>query len=695
MAVEVAETFRVGKEMKRETDLMRELLLVHLDGTGDGQYATLINGYISVPANPGEKLRVQWNLLKPITENMVRHHTSIPFRCQVDSPPDRRARDKARVAQAYGNHVIQTQRLNQVWSEALWSGAPYGHGIVHVNWRYDLAADLYTPLWVSGEDAQKYGESMRPGYADFYCGDPWNTVYNAGATRNSVHRITYARSFPTALLKNRFGHIPGVQALAGRTDLPSASRYQRAVRRAMVSGMGVHGSTAVTAGFKAEEITILICDEMAPGMDPQWPRGRLTLVALSGVADVEENPQAGTPVLLHQGPLPGGRFGVVRVYPGGSFDDVLGSPWLSDLDDLQVGLNQLATLRRERIRRFARTQMLAQSGSLEDDSLLTVDDAILYYTGNRPEFLTPPTAEVGLVDNDIRDTMETMFRVGGWQAASRGEGKAGDAAAKVVALAKADDSIFSTANLGVQMSVCDGLQIAHGLARRYMTVPQMLKVTGEDLIYLAEPWVRSDDLADEPPAYLLTQGSASPDAKLQQLLNLVSAKGADGVPLMTTEEFHRNNPDPSLRPQTSEVRRIKRSRPFMVNAAIVRAVETFEEQMGGQQINPQQEAMLAQAIHQQIGQQFRLEQGDDPQANIDALDELILDETASGLAREVARQRRALYAQWQAQLIAYQQQYLMAQQQGAPTQQQQPNGPTANAVETAGFDFRSAAPAAA
>ncbi|HEX5502139.1 MAG TPA: hypothetical protein VFW96_05925, partial [Thermomicrobiales bacterium] len=56
-AREVAEFFRRGKEKRAATDLYRELLLVHLDGSGDGQYATLINGHISVPANPGEKLR--------------------------------------------------------------------------------------------------------------------------------------------------------------------------------------------------------------------------------------------------------------------------------------------------------------------------------------------------------------------------------------------------------------------------------------------------------------------------------------------------------------------------------------------------------------------------------------------------------------------------------------------------------------
>src|SRR5690606_4342615 len=106
----------------------------------------------------------------------------------------------------------------------------------------------------------------------------------------SVHRMTYARSLPLSLVKESLkGKAPWVENLKGRTDLPSASRFQRTVRRAMdEAGTGKHGSVAVDQGMKGEEIIVLLCDELLPGMDPRYPAGRLTIVALDGVASVDD-----------------------------------------------------------------------------------------------------------------------------------------------------------------------------------------------------------------------------------------------------------------------------------------------------------------------------------------------------------------------------------------------------------------------
>lgn len=662
LARSVADFHRNGKRRRRATDLTREKYFVHLDGEGDGQFADIIGGEIvAVVPNPGKQLRVQWNLLKPIAANAVKHHVSIPFRCTVEAGGDRKARDRAKVDQAFGNHVIRTQRLNDVFSEALWIAIPYGHCPVHFEWREDLSEDPFDPLYLDKDEAAQFAGAMVRGFVDAYVGDPWDTVYNEGATRNSVHRMAYGRVLPLSLVKERFASAPGIEALTGRTDLPSASRFNRIARKWMQAGGGMHGTAAVEGGaWDGEELVALVCDELAPGIDRKWPRGRLTIVALPGVADTgKSHQQTSDPLLLHVGPLPAGRFSAIRVYSTDSFDDVLGRPFIADLDDMQVHLNQLATLRAERIRRFARTQLLAQAGGLEDDTLLTVDDAVIYFTGEKPGFLSPPQSEQGLVEAAIQSTMDMMFRVGGWQAASRGEGFAGDAAAKVVALGKADDSIFASANIRLQAAVCEGLQTAWCLAKRYMTLPTLLKVTGTDMAHIAEPWITNEHLSEDQPTYTLTQGSSSPEAKLQMNLNLVQAKGADGEPLMSTAKFHEDNPDPSLRPLLSEINEVRARRPYAVNAAIQAACEAAQQ---GGPLPAQWVDQAALQLNQQIAAEVRIEQGDDPQANINALDELILDETTDPLVRAVCRLRREMNVQWQ-QALQQQQMQVQAQAQ--------------------------------
>lgn len=629
------------------------MLLVHLDGTGEGQWAVLLEGasYISIPWAFGSRARTQINLLQPITANMIKHHTAIPYRAVVELSGPRKKRRKLKAAQAYGNHVIADQRLNSVIAEALWMGAPYGHCPVHFQWRTDISHDPYQPLYLQGDEAAEYSQKMRKGFVDAYCGDPWNTVYNEGATRNSVHRMCYARSVPLKLLQAAYPNVPGIMALKGRTDLPSVSRFQQAGRRAMMqAGTGKTGSHVLDGGRSGgEEIVVILCDELAPGIDPQWPTGRLSVVALDGVATVDDNATTKMPLHLHTGALPAGRFSAIRIYPTDSFDDVHGRPWLANLDDLQRDLNQLATLQRERIRRFARTQLLAQTNSLEDDTLLTVDDAIIYYTGDKPTFLTPPPGEVGFISQDMMNTMEAMFRIGGWQASSRGEGKAGDAHAKVVALAAMDDSIFSSANRMLQDDVCQGLTLATALAKENLVVPTPLKGSGIDLGYRGE--ITSFDLPDDAVTFALTQGSASPEARLQQNMNMVTTLGGDGAPLMTTEQFHESNPDPSLRPVMSEVSRQRRLRPIEVADTIEDLADGFIEQNG--EPSPETLDGIAQWLNHALWQELPVEDGDDPQLNIDALDELILDTSVHKLARAVARLRRDGIAQWQAQKQAY------------------------------------------
>lgn len=78
---------------------------------------------------------------------------------------------------------------------------------------------------------------------------------------------------------------------------------------------------------------------------------------------------------------------------------------------------------------------------------------------------------------------------------------------------------------------------------------------------------------------------------------------------------------------------------------------------------PQWIGQAAVQINQQLAQEVRIEQGDDPQMNLNALDEVILDETADPLAREVCRLRRQMVQQWQQGLQMQQMQMQAAQQQ--------------------------------
>lgn len=652
VARDVVERHKRAKRNRTQRDLLAEKYLIHTDGEGDGQWADIWNGTaIRVPPKIGSATRLQRNLLRPMVENFVSYHTAIPFRA-LDLPiGDRRARDAARVNTALANHMIRSQNLNGIFAEAMGFAAVYGHCPVHAYWRWDYSRDGYDPLYVTEEEAAQYG-GMRPGYVDFWVGDPWSTTYNEGATRRSVHKITYERTLPYDLVAAAFQHVPEVAAgkLRGNDRLPSAARYQRVIRAWSDPFASPHGSNVLDGGAGGEELVALVCEEVAAGIDPKYPRGRLRIVAVNGAATLDDRLGAkssnGAALLLHDGPLPGGLFSAERVYSTTSFDDVLGKPYVADLDDLQVQLNQLVTLRVERLRRFIRSQLTAQAGSLEDDSLVTEDDAVLYYTGERPSFLEPPQADVGL-EAAIKETQDQMFRIAGWQAASRGEGKAGDAAAKIVALAQADDSIHGPINRDFQAAVCRLLRVGHALHKQYQTLPMLVQQVGSDLGHLAQSWIEAKDLSETPPNYVLTQGYASPESRMQQLLSLVAARDGAGTPLMTADEFWEKCPDSELRPIGSEADRVRKSRPKQILAEI----ESAAAGMGEQQ-DPAQIAAIAAQLSQHFNTKYPILRTDDPQYHVSVYDEVVQDEQANPIARAIVRMRQDWYFSWMEQMAA-------------------------------------------
>jgi hypothetical protein len=658
IARDVHETYRRAKERRRYRDLTAEKYLIHIDGEGDGQWVDILDGgRIDVPpAMPGG-LRLQHNLLRPLVDNAVAYHTAQRYAVVAEAGPGREARDRARIDTIFGNSVIQRTQLNNVVAEGLFFAAAYGHSPIHSSWRDDLTSEAYEPIFSWSEITRNFPELLElygeeepelvRGFPDFWCGDPWATVYNEGARRSSVQWSIYSRVLPLKILKETFGHVPWAQDLQGSDRLPSASRFQRIVRKWARTGRQKHGTAAVEEGGKGEELVGVYFREMVPGVDRDFPEGRLTIVALDGAA--EEGSEGGVastggkPVLLHDGALPGRRFSATRVYMNFRADDVLGKPYVADLDDLQVQLNQLVTLEHEFVRRYARPPLVVGPGGLVDDTVVTDDDAILETASDSritPQFLFPPQGGVNIYSNAIERVADQMFRLGGWQAASRGESRAGDPAAKVIALMRADDTIFGPANEKIREAVGEMLQTAHALALENMIVPMDLQgLSGDDLAHLHEPYIDRNSMSPDPPRYTVVSGyGATPEATGQQLLQLVQMRGADGMPILPTEEFWRKYPDHTIRPPEVTANHLRTQKAARVNQLIQNIADALMQQVGEEQAPH----FAPYAIHQ-IGQLYPIERTDNPQVHIEALDLIVQDPDESVASRQIARIRQAQF----------------------------------------------------
>lgn len=635
----------LGLQKKRMRDLTAEKYLMHVDGENDGQYAEIVDGWAVIvePKNEGA-IRWQRNLLRPLMDNTVAYHTSIPHRVVAESPPGRRERDRARMDTLLGNHLISINNLNSKLAQAMYIAGVYGYCGVHGTWRQSSTYSQVHPL---EETAQG-----RDGWVDFWVGDPWGTVFDDAATRGVVHRVSYEVIVPTDLLRMRFQGHPEVARIRGRTDLPSSSRFQRIVRRWQYENQHLSGSAVINVGGQAgDELTSLIVEEIMPGVDPNFPAGRLQILALHDSATIDTwsfSTSTSTPVLLHIGPLPAGRGSMVPFYSVNRFDDVYGKPYVADLSPLQQQLNQIVSMRAERLKRYSTPQLMAKTGAIEDDAIVADPDYVLTVSSSDyPVFLNPPQ---GTPDYDalMADTHDQMFRIGGWQAASRGESYAGDAAAKVVALSKADDTVFGPMNKAYQDSVNQLLQLGHGLFRTFSQMPVMAKIAGNDLGYIADPWIRKNKLSQEDPNYSIVSGFGStPESLAQSLFNLVTTRSAEGAPLISTEEFWEKYPDPSLRPHMPGSGATKRMRLNAINYHIETLCSQSEEEYRDfVNQNPKVLPQLATFITQEVNIAYPILRTDNPNICIASLDELVHDITSSSLTRMVAEMRQAIYFQW-------------------------------------------------
>ena len=675
LAREVSEAHRRALRRRRDKDLTHEKYLLHIDGEGDNQWADIVRGSrVEIPRFVSS-YRVQENLLRPVVDNAVAHHTTQPFHFSADHKQDAESKRQAKIDAAFANHLARIQRWNAVFAEAMYLAMACGFCPVHAYWRDDLTTDPYEPLY-AGHGGAESRFAPRLGTIDSWVGNPFDHAFNAGAKRGSVQSSTYGRVLPADLVRQAFSDVLAQQGvrLEGTDRLPSAATFQRIARNWRMTGLNVHGTAAMNSGGEGgEELIALVCREIAPGVDPEAPDGRLTITALQGTADTRRgegrSDHTGEAILLADQPLPAARFSWELVYSHHRFGDVHGKPFVADIDDRQVALNTALASRREYIERALRAPTLV-GGQLLDDAAeydgYTLLEMEAGTSGMQPRTLDIPNGPVSMLNQQIEEIRQAIYTLGGYQAASRGESHSGDPAAKVVALARADDTIHGPTNVVFRDTVCDYAGLCWALMKQYGDVPWVIDVVGDDDAHLVQEYVDRTTLGDRPPAYrMVSLAGATPEAQAQQLMQLVTTRGADGQPLLSTEDFRRRWPDQNLYDTDNQPGVVQRRRARTVAQKIRDMARQAREQFGVQAMEEADPAVrqVAGRVFQTAEQRYRRKRDDDLGAHIEALSEIIQDETEDPIARLAAEMRQAMYFQWQA--MQFQQQQQAAAQQAA------------------------------
>lgn len=669
LAQRVADTHQRALSARRYRDLTSEKYLLHIDGEGDSQWADIFRGTrVEIPRRGLSEYRTQENILRPIVDNAVAYHTAMPFRFSVLTRRDRESRERGIIDQAWANHLSAEQHLNDLAAMAMYMAQPAGFCPIHAYWRDDLAVDPYEPVWAAGQTG------MQPGIIDCWVGNPFDTTFNRGAKRRSIQSTIYGRVLPAEMVRRAFEEELARQnvTLEGTDHLPSASVFQQMAREWYLTSVNMHGTAAILGGQQTdEELISVLCEEIAPEVDPEYPQGRLKLVALQGTANTrtERGRHRGTGegILLADLPLPASQFSWSTIYSHHRFDDVHGKPWVSDLDDLQVQLNIARTKRKEYIDRQLKAPTIT-SGPLAEDMAEYDGYTILELEPTQhsfqPRVMEIPAGPLNAINEEIADIRQQMYTIGGYQAASRGESHAGDAAAKVVALQRADDTIHGPVNRVFRSSIEDFMGICWGLMKEYGDVPWIIEATGDDYAHLADGYIDRTKLSERPPTFRLTSlAGATPESHAQQIMNMVTTAGADGVPLMTTEEARKQWPDQNLFGEVEGAQAARRQRARTVAARIRQSAAEVRKATGvqGASMMDPQVQMPARQLALLIQQEFPMLPGDDdPVVFIETLAEITQDETEDPIARLVAIHHQAIYRNY-LQALQMQQMQMQAQ----------------------------------
>lgn len=685
----VAARHRKGLERRRQRDLLAEKNLAHLSGD---MWVDVVNGTLMpVPQVPGS-YRTHENRLSMLVANMVAYHTSSPYRFRAQPRADLKDRRFSVVDTAIANDIAESQGLNQMVAAALSIGAAYGHGILRAVFREDAVTDPYPTIAGAPEasleaEGLDVGGEMRRGFVDIYLGDPWSTVYDPGATRFGVHRESHERITPIEIVRRAFPQAPEIEELKPSPRIVSASRYQR-MQASLNSISNWTGSASLAVEAPSGEgkdgegdLVALIVEETAPGFDPDWPDGRLTIVALDGGSADEREGGMGEPRLMHEGALPGGVMSGERFYPSAfqaSGDDVLGMPWVHDLVGRNQELNVFLSLRGDWLRKFSRPPMIANEAftTFSDPKGFSEGSPIWNHTGGPvPQFLMPPQGQ-GEVQAFIVDVRTVMDTLGGYNAASQGQLKAGTSGYAVRQLAAYDDTMFGTAANGIARSNCSLMQKCHALVREHLTVPWLIRTVGGDNGYLASPYIHREQLSAEPPRYQLVSAQGTEADRVGELDKLVVMADGAGTPVFTAEDYRRSHPDRGIFPPENETSVLKRRRALGINAFIVDAAMAWRTETGieiGAEGSEGAEKEGVAAILAELNRdnRTRIMRDDEIQFHIDTLSEITQDGESDPVAVGVAEGRQDAYYATQ------QQQAAGAQMQGQPPQggQQQAGQP--------------------
>jgi len=663
----VLDAHRTGIRLRRERDLLSEKLLLHIDGSGDFQWADIFKGsVVEIPRSVSEFRKTE-NVLRLIVDNAVAHHVTMPLRYFVEAPSDRRSREKALVDTVWANYLAQVQDLNGLFAEALYLAMSAGFCPVHRYWRDGVGPDWFEPIG--------YGE-MAPGTIDCFVGNPFGHVFDVVGRRGFVRWSSYERTLPADQVRQAFGHMPGVSEIQGSTKIPSAALFQRIARSWTSSGLGTHGSPVISGrNGEGEELLTVICRETAPGVleDPRWRKsGRLQIIAVPGEADSRRGDTSGHAISLADQELPAGEFSWSNFWSHHRGDDIHGKPWVEDLDQLQVDLNIALSKRWEAVNRMVDAPIVAPGGAISEDmmdiggyQLLEVEPSLAAW---RPRVMEWPQGVVPALDGQIKEIRSAMYTMGGYQAASRGEAPGSRMAYRaILALQQADNTVHGPVNMRFRRSACDFMRGCWRQMKKYGDVPWLVEMLGDEHGYLAEPYIDNARLSDSPPHYKLVNAfGSSPELRAQEVLELMQIRGADGQPFLSTEDARRQYPNQLVFDTAGDPKAVQQRRARTISTQIHVMASRFREETGFDETQmPAQwrQQALDQAGHQiafgvfgpggelvreGIEQLYPRLRDDDLAAHLSALSEVTQDETADPLARRAARYRQDLYFEWQA-----------------------------------------------
>lgn len=668
LARQVVGAHRSGLAQRRDRDLLSEKLLLHIDGSGDFQWADIYDGQrVEIPRLVSE-FRKSENLLRLVVDNAVAHHTTMPLRYHADSTPDRRARNKAIIDTLWMNHVAYQQDLNGLFADALYLAMPAGFCPIHAYWRDAVEDRGYDPTAPSGGAEANLFKDTIPGSLDCWVGNPFDTVFGAGAKRGSAYWASYGRVLPASMVRAAFAHIPEAAGLEGSTRLPSAALFQRIAQTWKMAGLGVHGSPVLTghvAEESGDELILMLCRETLPGVDVKWPDGRLTVVAVPGQVDLRRGEGKGsTAILLADQPLPARDFSWSVVYSHQRAEDIYGKPWIEDIDQLQVDLNIALSKRWELLNKMMEAPIVAPGGAIAEDmaelggySIMEIEPSLAAW---RPRVMEWPSAIIAGLDREVADKRQAIYTGGGYQASSRGEAPGSRMAYRaIVALQQADSSIHGPVNVRFQRSACDFAVRCWKQMKQYGDVPWLIKIAGDEYAHLIDPYVDNTKLSDDPPTFKLVNAfGPSPELRAQEILQLMGTKGADGEPFLTTEAARRLYPNVLLPGDESHPKAVQKRRARAIAAAFTHLATEFRETTGLTETSIAhpwvQQAALQ--LFSEMELRFPRLRDDDLQAHLDSLSELTQDETADPIARLAARQRQDMYYQWQGMMAGQPQQ---------------------------------------